>query len=208
MNSLGGRVTWARKEQGMTLEQVAAAANLSVGYLSKLERDMNQPTLETLKRVGVALNVTQAYLVGEVQPMEEDWERVIFEQYVRHLRPEQLQTVGQRFAVALRYVLGNDRRFTLPVLAYQLRVSIATLKDGLDEIDPSGQLLDRFSAVTGVSLRFFATGQVNETIPEEGREENLGRHIRQLEGTVIDPDQVLGLIDGLQELLRRLQAPK
>ena len=52
---IGERIRTVRKRRGMTQEQLAEAANLSVPYISHLERGFKRPSLETLVRLaGVA----------------------------------------------------------------------------------------------------------------------------------------------------------
>jgi transcriptional regulator with XRE-family HTH domain len=45
---LGARLRARRQAQGMTIEQVAASANLSRGFLSRVERDATSPSVATL----------------------------------------------------------------------------------------------------------------------------------------------------------------
>lgn len=45
---VGARLRAGRQAQGMTIEQVAAAANLSRGFLSRVERDETSPSVATL----------------------------------------------------------------------------------------------------------------------------------------------------------------
>jgi transcriptional regulator with XRE-family HTH domain len=45
---LGARLRASRQAQGLTIEQVAAAANVTKGFLSRVERDETSPSVATL----------------------------------------------------------------------------------------------------------------------------------------------------------------
>ncbi|MFJ4768181.1 helix-turn-helix domain-containing protein [Streptomyces uncialis] len=45
---VGARLRACRKDQGLTIEQVAAAAQLTRGFLSRVERDETSPSVNTL----------------------------------------------------------------------------------------------------------------------------------------------------------------
>ena len=67
-HQIGGRVREIRIKNGMTQEQLAEAANLSVPYISHIERGFKRPSLETLVRVAGALHVTADVLLSGIQP--------------------------------------------------------------------------------------------------------------------------------------------
>ncbi|WP_296258612.1 MULTISPECIES: helix-turn-helix domain-containing protein [unclassified Pseudomonas] len=54
---LGERIRGLRKRQGLTLAQLARLSELSVGYISQLERDLSRPSVDTLLRIGRCLGV-------------------------------------------------------------------------------------------------------------------------------------------------------
>jgi len=60
---LGNRLRAQRTKLGLTLAQVAEVADLSLPYLSNLERGRGNPTMEALTKVAEALQVTVAHLV-------------------------------------------------------------------------------------------------------------------------------------------------
>lgn len=61
MNTLrakfGQRLRELRKQKGLTQEQLAEAAQISVEFLSNMERGVNAPSFETLERLAQALKV-------------------------------------------------------------------------------------------------------------------------------------------------------
>ena len=54
---IGVRIKSLRRGRGLTQEQVAERADLSVNYLSRIERGLENPTLETLLSLAKALKV-------------------------------------------------------------------------------------------------------------------------------------------------------
>lgn len=51
----GRRLKAVRQQRGMTQEQLAESARISVDFLSLLERGVNAPSFETLDRLSSAL---------------------------------------------------------------------------------------------------------------------------------------------------------
>lgn len=54
---VGALLRMARRNQGLTLQELSDRAELSVGYLSQIERDMATPSLGSLKRLAAALSM-------------------------------------------------------------------------------------------------------------------------------------------------------
>ncbi|WP_285592497.1 XRE family transcriptional regulator [Actinomycetospora sp. NBRC 106378] len=71
--ALGPTLRRARRERGMTLVQLAAAAGLSQPFLSQLELGRARPSMRSLWRIAEALGTTQqALLAGEPDPVPVD----------------------------------------------------------------------------------------------------------------------------------------
>src|SRR5476651_2722933 len=71
---LGPEIRNLRKARGLTLAAVAQASNLSVGYLSLLERDRATPSINALHAISRALGVTISWFfeAGETPEPERD----------------------------------------------------------------------------------------------------------------------------------------
>lgn len=69
--SMGGQLRRLRRQRGLSLQEVAARAQLSLGFLSQIERGLSSPTLRDLIRVAEALEATLAQLLEPVQPAAE-----------------------------------------------------------------------------------------------------------------------------------------
>lgn len=54
---IGKKLKAARKKIGLTQEDVAKKADISINYYARIERDEENPTLETLERVLKALKL-------------------------------------------------------------------------------------------------------------------------------------------------------
>lgn len=63
--TLGGRVQGLRRDLGLTLQQLADAAEVSVSMLSSVERGRKAPTVVMLARIADGLGVPLADLVAE-----------------------------------------------------------------------------------------------------------------------------------------------
>lgn len=60
---LGKRLQKARKEAGLTQEQIADKANLSVPYIGYLETGLRKPSLKTLKKLAKIMGVKVSDLI-------------------------------------------------------------------------------------------------------------------------------------------------
>lgn len=69
---IGERIAQLRSEMGQTLEQLAAAAGFTKGYLSKIENGKKVPPIGSLARIARALGTDMAYfLQSEVDSLKE-----------------------------------------------------------------------------------------------------------------------------------------
>ena len=62
--TLGERLRARRKEIGKTLAQVAAESNLTVGFISQIERGISTPSLASLYNVATALETSVDHFVS------------------------------------------------------------------------------------------------------------------------------------------------
>lgn len=67
---IGPPMRASRQKAGMTLQDVAQLAGVSIGYLSLIERDQATPTLTTLDRIAQALGVGVERFVVRPEPVE------------------------------------------------------------------------------------------------------------------------------------------
>lgn len=57
-----------RKEKKITLTELGEKTGYSASFLSQIERGINRPSLEALRKIADALNVTVAYLLANEAP--------------------------------------------------------------------------------------------------------------------------------------------
>ncbi|MBO5207353.1 MAG: helix-turn-helix transcriptional regulator [Clostridia bacterium] len=65
---IGQRIKVARKAKGLTQEQLSEKLDVSVGYVSQLERGVTKISLDTLGAIAVLLDCDVAYFVTESAP--------------------------------------------------------------------------------------------------------------------------------------------
>lgn len=65
---VGALVRIARKRQNCTLQDLSERADLSVGYLSQIERDIATPSLSSLKRIAAALSLDLSHFIAIPNP--------------------------------------------------------------------------------------------------------------------------------------------
>ncbi|ALJ22268.1 helix-turn-helix domain-containing protein [Microbacterium sp. No. 7] len=69
--SLGAEIRRRRRAQGLTLQRLAARADLSHPFLSQLERGLARPSMLTLERIAQALETTQVDLLLAAYPADD-----------------------------------------------------------------------------------------------------------------------------------------
>jgi len=68
MEDVGLRIRSMRQEQGLTLKDIAEQVNLSVGFLSQLERGKTSGSLLSLRRICAAIGCSLSELLDEPLP--------------------------------------------------------------------------------------------------------------------------------------------
>ena len=58
VENIGQRIKEIRKSKSITIQKLSQFTDLSVGYLSNLERNQASPTLSNLQRICVALGIS------------------------------------------------------------------------------------------------------------------------------------------------------
>ena len=61
---LGGRVRAMRAKRGLSIREFAARAGVSLGLISQIERNIANPSVKTLTKVRLALDVSFSQLLG------------------------------------------------------------------------------------------------------------------------------------------------
>lgn len=81
--NLGTLIRKYRKEQKLTLKNVAEKVSISEGFLSQVENDVNSPSVDTLIRICDAIGVNAGDLLSQVSKQEKcilirrsDWDDI------------------------------------------------------------------------------------------------------------------------------------
>lgn len=115
---IGGQLRELRKAKGLTLQEVATAAGISVGYLSQIERNVSRLPIGVLQQVSNALGVHMNWFFGSggQGPVEER------EFIVRAANRRNLSFTG----------LGITEELLSPNLSGPLELLISTIHPGAD----------------------------------------------------------------------------
>jgi len=70
MGEIGARIKKLRIEKGKTLKEIADHTGFSISFLSQLERGKSSATLESLKKISLALKVNPGYFFDPVESRE------------------------------------------------------------------------------------------------------------------------------------------
>ena len=71
-NSLGADLRALRKSRGITLEDMAASLDRSVGWLSQVERDLSAPSIDDLHKMAKILDVPISLFFGDAHAPEQE----------------------------------------------------------------------------------------------------------------------------------------
>lgn len=115
---VGAEIRALRKAAGRTLKDVAAKADISVGYLSEIERDITQVPIAVLRRLCGVFDVSIGWLLG-VSRTGPDHERNVI---VREADRTRLTFPG----------LGISEELLSPDLTGPLEMLISSLEPGAD----------------------------------------------------------------------------
>ena len=78
-----------RKERGWTIDHLADLSGLSKGYLSQLENDKRQPSMETLRDLAGIFDVSVSALVADQADAQADETDQMIAAEVRQLGPKE-----------------------------------------------------------------------------------------------------------------------
>jgi len=64
---VGEAIAYCRKQKNLSQEVLSALADIGRTHLSAIERGERKPTLETLYKISIALNIPMSDLVKEIE---------------------------------------------------------------------------------------------------------------------------------------------
>ena len=86
---IGSRIKLYRKNKKLTQEKLAEMLNISVGYISKVERGIEHPNLEMLSNIAESVNCDIAHLVSESTISQTEYLDDDFRELFDKLYPDQ-----------------------------------------------------------------------------------------------------------------------
>jgi XRE family aerobic/anaerobic benzoate catabolism transcriptional regulator len=105
LRRLGERVREERARRGMTRKILARDSGLSERYLAQLESGKGNVSIELLRRIGDALNLPLARLIGSEPDETAEWRRIT--EILRRLPPDRL---GEAHALLAAHFAEPDGR--------------------------------------------------------------------------------------------------
>lgn len=146
---IGEQIRELRKVKGLTLQQVADATEISVGYLSQIERNQSRLPIGVLRRISAALGVQMSWFfqATESPPHERDW-------IVRASNRRRLSFTG----------LGIVEELLSPNLSGPLELLLSTIEPGADSGEYSHEGAEAGLVIAGtldlwIGERFFQLRQ-------------------------------------------------
>ncbi|MDR5012149.1 MULTISPECIES: helix-turn-helix domain-containing protein [Agrobacterium] len=133
-NEIGGQIRELRKVKGLTLQQVADASDISVGYLSQIERNQTKLPIGVLKKISSTLGVHMNWFfhADDVPSSERD---VVVRSHNR-----------RRFTFT---GIGIEEELLSPNLGGPLEMLMSTIEPGADSGDYSHDGVEAGLVVSG-----------------------------------------------------------
>lgn len=141
---VGARMRDLRKAKGMTLQQLAGATGLSIGYLSQLEREHAVPSIRALNSISRALGVNISWFFPDPARTDD---------------PEASVVVRAARRAALKFDSGIRDELLCPTLGGNLEMLLCTFEPGAS----SGDLYSH----QGEEAGYVSEGQLELRIEDE-----------------------------------------
>ncbi len=126
---LGGKIKQMRNQKGLTQEELADRCELTKGYISQLENNVNSPSIATLTDILVALGSNLAEFFKE-----ETEEKVVF------TKDEFIEKDSD--GVLFRWLIPNAQKNMLEPVLVELQEGAATAGDIPHEGEEFGYVLE------------------------------------------------------------------
>ncbi len=140
--NIGERMRALRHQRDLSLQQVAAKAELSVGYLSQIERGLSSPAVRDLIRIAAALETDPSFFFPDTEQHKDAAGRIV----VR---------LAERKEVAFH--AGVTKQLLTPEGASSVRVYLITL-------EPGGRAGEALYAHAGEEAGLVVQGRLHLTV--------------------------------------------
>ena len=108
-NVIGRRIRSTRQENNMTQEQLADKIDVSVAFMSRVERGSAQINLKRLIQIAEILNVSPGYLLTGSNVESKDYLKEEFRQLLEKCTPEQQRLIYQISEVISKTDFGHEQ---------------------------------------------------------------------------------------------------
>lgn len=108
---VGERIEKARRDRKLTREQLAEYADISVTFLSDIEKGRKSMTVKTLRNIAAALNVTTDYIVNGTEFYTEN---TMLNQMLCALTPKQRKYAEEILFLVIK-AMNNNRNKIPPI---------------------------------------------------------------------------------------------
>ncbi|MGF7185099.1 transcriptional regulator with XRE-family HTH domain [Desulfitispora alkaliphila] len=125
----GNKIRLLREQRGYTLSRFAKIVNISISYLSEIEREAKQPSLKTVSKIAEALNIPKNQLI----------------------KTTKLDSLGKK----LKQV-REEQGMTQQSLAEEAKLSAGLIGQiEHDKVQPSLKTIEKIASVLGTSPCYF-----------------------------------------------------
>ena len=100
---IGNRIKTKRKENRLTQENLAEILDVSVGYISQLERGVTKVSLDTLASIATVLKCDVTYFVAQSVVTEEGYRCGEFSEKFTKINGEQRSTIIDIIDVLIKH---------------------------------------------------------------------------------------------------------
>lgn len=213
------RLAWARRDAGITLQELSSRTGRAVSFLSQLEHGQRATvTEETIRVLAQSLEVTPEFLSEEIEdvapngntPSQRTQDLPMFgKAFSQHHSSldsrtrEQLVygTVEQRVEHVVLFLCRTfPAVFTIRTIAYELGLTTRSLLAMMGSAEVSHWALQRLVSLTGIPMCFFAIGQLQEPPAHaDDLEATTKRYmdaIRMAHEKSMPPEELMALING------------
>jgi len=132
-----------RQKRNITLQELSKRTNLSVSYLSEIERGKKQPSLDTIEKLAKALNISKE---GLILPNKQDFrglgEKIVL---LREQMKLSLSDLAERVGISSSYLCQIENNRTLP--------SLSTLNNIASALNVKSEDLMTVSSNVGYKLK-------------------------------------------------------
>ncbi|PKM97601.1 MAG: hypothetical protein CVU79_07135 [Elusimicrobia bacterium HGW-Elusimicrobia-3] len=105
--NIGGRIRFLRKQASLTLSQLAEMADIDGGFINCIENGKKTPSLRTLVKIAMALNVSIADIFSEEDFVKDVFDHQVSSQ-VRAILKGKQQQEREKFLAVLKTLKNRE----------------------------------------------------------------------------------------------------